>query len=172
MHGWTWSNDAWSKEISGKLYKLSFTLLVNKENDEHMSSAEAIKENLLDIGINVTLKQLSWNDYKNAITDGTFELALASFDIKNELTIIDILSENGKMNYSKYSSEKMKEAINKVKKIYNRENMEELENVYKSDTPYIGLYFRNNTILTNKSVKGSIEPTYFNPYEEIFTWCK
>ena len=48
----------------------------------------------------------------------------------------------------------------------------DIEKTYKSETPYIGLFFKNNMILTNKSVKGSIEPNWFNPYENITTWCK
>lgn len=170
--GWTWSTNGWSKNISGTACSLKFTLLVNKENDEHVAAAEAAKESLADLGVTITLKEVDWTNYKKAISEGTFDLAMASFDIKNELTILDILDTNSDMNYSRYSSEKMNEAIENVRNNYTSSNMEELENVYKSDTPYIGLYFRNNTILTNKSVKGSIEPTWFNPYEEIFTWCK
>ena len=32
--------------------------------------------------------------------------------------------------------------------------------------------FRNNTLLTNKSVKGNIEPAWHNFYENISSWCK
>lgn len=169
--GWTWNN-SWSKEISGSLCSLKFTLLVNNDNDEHVATAEAIKENLADLGVAITIKQQEWSVYQKSIKDGNFDLALASFDMKNELTIIDILDESSGINYSKYSSEKMNEAISNIRNNFSTSNMENILNVYKADTPYIGLYFRNNTILTNKSVKGSIEPTWFNPYEGIYTWCK
>ena len=169
--GWAW-NGSWSKSISGTSCELKFNLLVNKENDEHVAAAEAIKSNLADLGVPITIKEVGWDDYQKAIGKGKFDFAISSFDIKNELTILEILEENGSMNYSKYASEKMNVAIEKVRKWYTAESMQELQNIYKSDTPYIGLYFRNNTLLTNKSVKGSIEPTWFNPYEGVITWCK
>ena len=55
---------------------------------------------------------------------------------------------------------------------YAESNMQNLERIYKDETPYIGLCFRNNTLLTNKSVKVSIEPKWNNPYANIITWCK
>ena len=169
---WKFNDGVWSKNISNSLYTLKFTLLVNEENDEHVAVAEAIKENLEDLGIGITIKKVSWSNYKKAISDGSFELAISSFDIKNELTILELLEENGNNNYSKYSSDNMNEAIKNIRNNYNSENMKNLENVYKADTPYIGLYFRNNTLLTNKSVKGNIEPAWHNFYENISSWCK
>lgn len=170
--GWSFEDGMWKKQMDKKSYKLKFTLLVNSENDEHVKAAEIIKENLGEMGIGITLKNVKWSEYKKMIKAGEFELALASIDIKNELTILNILEENGELNYAKYLSEEMNQAIENVKSNYNTNTMNELQKVYKNETPYIGLLFRCNTLLTNKSVRGSIEPIWNNPFENISTWCK
>lgn len=170
--GWTFENGVWHKNISGKTVNLKFSLLVNEENNEQVAAAEIIKLGLEDLGISVSIKNVSWSKYKTALNEGNFDLALASFDIKNELSILDILEEESSKNYSKFTSNEMSKLIKDVQNNYNEENMKALQDLYKVETPYIGLYYRNNTILTNKSVRGTIEPTWYNPYENIITWCK
>lgn len=170
--GWKLENGTWGKSISKTNCKLNFTLILNKNNKEHVLAAESIKEYLQDIGIKVTIKSLTWNDYKSALENGNFDLAMASFDIKNETSLIEMLDENSSSNYTGYTSKDMSELITLLRRANNSDDMKKLINLYRSETPYIGLYFRDNTLLTNKSVKGSIEPIWCNPYNGILTWCK
>lgn len=165
--GWVYDGN-WKKNN----VTLKFNLLVNENNSEHVKSAEIVKENLNEIGISVNIQKVSWNNLKSTINEGNFELAMVSIDVKNELTLLDLVTDGGSYNYSKYMSKACNEAISNIKNNCNSDTIKELEKIYKSDTPYIGLYFRNNNILTNKSVKGSIEPTWWNPYENITSWCK
>lgn len=151
---------------------LKFNLLVNEANSEHIQSAEIVKENLKELGIDVNIQKVSWSNLKSSIAEGNFELAMVSIDVKNELTLLDLVADGGTYNYSRYSSKACNEAISNIKNSCTSDKIKELEKIYKADTPYIGLYFRNNNILTNKSVKGSIEPTWWNPYENIISWCK
>lgn len=170
--GWENAGSGWTKKISETSCKLKFNLLVNLENDEHVRAAEIIKENLEEIDIGITVKKVKWTDYEKALNGGNFDLALASFDIKNELTILDMLRDGSTFNYAKYNNKNMNEIIYSIRSNYNSITMKELERLYKEETPYIGLYFRNNTLLTNKSVKGSVEPFWNNPYFNITSWCK
>lgn len=166
--GWNNDGNAWQKD--GR--KLRLTLLVNDSNSEQLRSAEIIKENLSDINIDITIKKVSWSALQNAINSDDFDLAMISLDIKNELTLLSLLESKSLSNFANYSNEKMDNAILKVKENYNGESIQALERLYKDETPYIGLYFRDNTLLTNKSVKGNIEPIWNNPYHNILTWCK
>ncbi len=170
--GWQLNSTSWSKNIEGTNCKLKFTLAVNQDIDEHIKIAEIIKENLIDLNIEINIKELSKKDYEQALKNGNFDLILATFDIKNELNILDLLKQDSSLNYARFYNEEVEELIEKIKTNYSDEDVQNLETIYKAETPYIGLFFRNNTILTNKSVKGSIEPTWCNPYENITTWCK
>lgn len=170
--GWKSDNGVWSKSISKTSCNLNFSLIVNKDNKEHLAASEAIKECLQDLGIKINVKSLSWSEYKKALEAGNFDLAMASFDIKNETSLIDMLDESSSNNYTGFSSREMSEVINSLKRTNSDEDMKKLTDIYRAETPYIGLYFRDNTLLTNKSVKGSIEPFWANPYNGITTWCK
>ena len=43
---------------------------------------------------------------------------------------------------------------------------------YLNEMPYIGLYFKNNTMLANKSVKGEYKSTATNPFNNLINFYK
>lgn len=172
--GWEQTETFWHKEINGKDYKLNFTLMVNKDSEKKVLVAEKVKEDLAEIGINITIAKTTLENLKNSIEQDKFELILTSLDIKNETIPIETVSKDSKINYANYSSDTMQKIIEKLKidEENYKENMPAFGILYKSEAPYIGLYFKNNTILTNKSVKGNFEPTWSNYFRNIISFCK
>lgn len=165
------NGNAWKKDNN----KLSFTIIVPEDSAEKVRVAEKIKQNLSEISVGVVVKKLSFADFQKSIIEGNFELALASMDIKNEYQIQDIISTDNQFNYSRYSSNEADAVISKLKNSANEvyaENMEELKRIYLNEMPYIGLYFKNNTILTNKAVKGEYKSTAYSPYRNLINFCK
>ena len=83
--------------------------------------------------------------------------------------ISNILNNFGTYNFFKIMAicfDKLS-ALLKQKYEKNNENMYSFAQLYKNDAPYIGLYFKTSTILTNKSVKGDFEPTWSNYFRNI-----
>ena len=169
--GWTQTTSGWSKENK----KLKFTLIVPENDVEKIAVAEKIKEDLNEISINITIKKLSWDSFKKAIESDAFELALATLEIKNEYQIQDMVATENIYNYANYTNLEMDKTIENLKKYESEEYAREFEvfkQIYESQMPYIGLYFKENTILTNKSVKGEYKSTNYNPYRNIINFCK
>lgn len=169
--GWTEENNNWIKD--GNIIKL--TLMVPVEDEDKREVAKKIKDNLAEISIHITINELPQSEINKKIMNGNFELALASLDIKNEYQIQDLVKIGSKYNYARYTSMEMEAIIEKLSssdgKIYDA-NMADFRNCYKNEMPYIGLYFKKNTILTNKSVKGEYKSTSYNPYENLTNFCK
>lgn len=173
--GWIQETDGiWQKEIDSKIQKLKFELLVNKDNIKKVEVAEKIKNDLNEIGIPITIKQVQNDNLKKALLEDKFELALTSFDIKNEYFVQEQISNSSKLNYANYNSDSMQNIIDNMKINYDfyKDNIHFLAQLYKNDAPYIGLYFKTSTIITNKSVKGNFEPSWSNYYRNITSFCK
>lgn len=169
--GWQQTENTWYKNINGKNVKLKFELLVNENSEEKIKVAEVIKENLEDIGIQITIKKVNLNTLTSNIEQSKFELALSTIELQNECDIIDLLKNK---KYSKYESSELDDIINELylDNVSFEEVFKKLKNMYKSEVPYIGLYFKTDTLLTNRAVKGHITPTWYNTYHNIHTWCK
>lgn len=166
--GWVNNGKSWQKNKQ----ILKVTILVNEENYEQVKVADIIKENLNEINIEVIIKKVSYEKLKSDLIKDSFDLAFTSLDIKNELSFLDIINSNNIYNYANYSNENIDNLINEIYTNYDENVMQSLERIWKDEVPYIGLYFRDDILLTNKSVKGSIEPTWSNPYFNIVSWCK
>lgn len=172
--GWIQNENGWQKEINGVWQTLSFNLLVNSESEKKIEVAEKIKNDMAELGIKITVKKASLDSIKNSIEQDKFDLILTSFDIKNETAIQENILKDSLKNYSNYSSEKMENLLDKlsIDDVNYNDNMNAFAQLYKNDLPYIGLYFKTSTMLTNKSVKGNFEPTWSNYFRNITSFCK
>ena len=68
-------------------------------------------------------------------------------------------------------NEKITELENSEGDIY-EEKMEEFKELYINELPYIGLYFKLDSILTNNSVKGEYKSTVYEPYKNLINFYK
>ncbi len=168
---WQFKNGTWNKTINGKNYSLKLNLMVNKDDELKKSVAVKIKENLDSIGIKISIVEVNKDTFLKNIESKNFDLALGTLDIENDFDIIKLLNSH---NYSYYDKTPMQENINQLylSNISIEKSFKDMQALYKNEMPYIGLYFKTNTLLTNKAVKGMITPTYWNPYHNIWTWTK
>lgn len=169
--GWKKENNQWKK--NGKI--LSFSILVSSDDKDKLAVAEKIKSDLSELNIKVTLKKVSDLEFSNLIENNKFEMALASFEIKNEYQIQDLVEIGNKHNYANYINMDMDNIIKQLKTLEGEaydSKFDEFKNLYRSEMPYVGLYFKANTILTNKSVKGEYKSTATEPFRNIKSFCK
>lgn len=129
------------------------TLSVNKEN---IKLAEEIKEQLVEKNIEVYIQ-----DYTNSNADMILKTQTVSI----------------KPSISKYfKDEEIKEQINKVVKIENKEILkqeyEKIINQYYEEIPFISLYYNSYIMLHNSKVKGDFSGNWFNIFYNIDTWYK
>ena len=170
--GWENSSGVWQKEINGKKYTLKFELLANSDNEKKVESADLIAENLKEIGIEIKIVKVNTNEYNKRIANGKFELILATLNLDTDIDLLELIYSDSEKNYAKYTND----AINKIILEMNKDNLQnkimDLQVQYKNEAPYIGMYYKGNNLLTNKSVKGNINPTSWNVYHDITGWCK
>lgn len=168
---WKQEDGTWKKDINGKKVSLKFSLMVFKDDEEKIKVAEKIKEDLENIEIKITINKVDEKTYESNIKSKKFDLALGTIETGNEFDIIELLEDK---NYANYSGTQLTDDLKELylSNIYLNEAFINLQNDYKMEVPYIGLYYKTNALLTNKSVKGSITPTWWNPYHNIYSWSK
>ena len=169
--GWNFNGEFWEKNGT----KLKFTLQVCNEDLEKISVAEKIKTDLSEIGISVVVKEITWEELKNSLEKNKFEIILASLNLKNEYQMQDITTIGSELNYANYLNVELDKIIAELENT-DGENydskFEEFKELYINELPYIGLYFKMDTILTNKSVKGEYKSTIHEPYRNIINFYK
>lgn len=172
-----WENrdaDPWLEDEFGE--ELRFTLIVNKDNDKRVEVANRIASELEEIGVKVTIDLLSWEGYEKRIFSNQFDLALGGWLLSNPWDLRFAFHSNylGSTNFIGYSNPEMDNLLDEglVVKEYQvrKETYKQLQHVFVQDLPYFSLYFINNSLIVNNSVKGKITPTPLEIYSDIREW--
>ncbi len=168
--GWTIKKDIWVKNYK----ELRLRLLVDKNNDLRLKTAEKIKEQLKNIGIEIDVIKVNSNQINNYIKNKNYDIILTGNIISNNPNISTYFGDN---NSSNYKNEEINNILNEIKNIDNQEDIlkqkyTRIEEIYKEDIPFISLYFNNIFILSNKNLKGDLSGNWYNIFYNIDRWYK
>jgi len=78
--------------IDGVYTDFSINFIVNEENENKVEAAQTITDVLKNIGINITLTVLPWDDYIAAIDQGEYDMYYAEVRLSADFDLTDILS--------------------------------------------------------------------------------
>lgn len=167
---------------------ITLNLLTNSYNPIRQKTANMIKEDLKNIGINVNIFpennkkdditkeniEEQWVEVNEILATGEYDIALLGWQLSviPDLSFIFHSSQIPyNTNFIKYQNENMDELLERAFLTGNREEKikaySELQSFIVKDLPYISLFFKNKALLVDTKIKGELEPTFFNPYKGI-----
>ena len=79
--------------------ELTIKFIVNEESDARVNAAQHIAYALRNIGINITLEVLPWNEYIAALEDGSFDMYYGEVKLQNDFDLSELLLPGGALNY-------------------------------------------------------------------------
>ena len=171
--GWTYNTKNWSKKIDGENKIIELEILVDEDNQKRVKVAELIEEQIKKLGINIEIKKVSENEYKNNIERKEYSIAIIN-NTYGYSPSLDLYFE--KNNISNYDG---KNIINKMNQI-EQENIEDKKRIllneiideYNTEVPYISLYYDTYTIVYSNNLIGEIEPNSYNVFYNIENWYR
>lgn len=163
-----------AKEIilkKGGNSNLKFNLLVSENNEKLVLAAEQIKEQLLEIGIEIKIIKIREQDLQYYINLGQYDLILLEETIELNSGLNNYL---GYDNISNYYNEDMNQLLKDINNIKDEKLLQEKYNtileIYSKDLPFISLYFSSNIILYNSKLKGNFEHNWYNLFYNVEGW--
>lgn len=174
--------------VNGNNETLNIKILTNRSNVLRERTAELIVENLKAVGINASLDELKefegqtdeqrdreeWEYINQRIGEGTYEVILTGWNFSPIQEFTPLFHSNGiasKNNFLKFSSPTMDEILEKnYTSITVEERIEdnrELESYIVENLPYVSLFYRNNGLLLDKSIKGDLTPKFAYLYSGL-----
>lgn len=168
--GWTLKNNVMKK----KYKNLTLRLLVNKENESRVKTAENIKEQLEKIGILINIISVNNNQFKNYVKNKNYDIILTGNYLSNNPNLNTYFGDS---NLSNFDNEEMKKILDEIKNIDNQEDVLKktymrIEEIYQENIPFIGLYTNSIFVLSNKNLKGDLSGNWYNIYYNIDSWYK
>ena len=165
--GWSYTNNRWRK--NGGI--LAVTISVNASNVQRCEVAKIIKSQLENIGIQVSVREVSDSQYNLYLCNKNYQILLTG--IYNGYSP-DLTYFYGDGNISNYNNEDVKVLIKDINNINNQKDLEEkyktLIEITKDDCAYVSLYRNKNFLLINQNVAGNYTPTSYGVLMNFESW--
>jgi peptide/nickel transport system substrate-binding protein len=146
--------------------------LVNSENTAKASAAQLIAYQLEAAGLNVTLQQLPFEDYQQALNQGAFDLYLGETVFTADFDLAPLLSSTGTLNYGGWRLEEADSCLwNLYGAVEDKGNRaEELFALLNVQTPIVPIIFKNGSVLTQWGRLSGLTPVRGDVFYGLENW--
>lgn len=153
------------QEIKQILNNIELSIIVSSDNGERVKVAHTISQNLSSIGVKSSVKELNNEDLKKALDSKDYDLAVVGYSLSSVPDARGILEACGikDKKLSTYIESLGKSTSeSETKKIYNQ-----IQKYVVEKASFISLGILDDFIVSNKRLKGTINPNEFDIYKGI-----
>ena len=171
--GWTLRKGIWQTTVNYRTQKLSLNLLVKASDSTRVNIANVIQAQLAQAGIEVKLMAVSDNSFDAKFNAKDYDMVLVATDVSISPDLSTYFGDDNLANFDNSEvSEILKTVNNSTDENVLKDKYKRLKEIYKTEVPYISLYFSKNVALYNTSLAGEVSPNWFNPFYNIENWYK
>lgn len=172
-NGWIYRYGRWQKSENYSTKTLRISLAVDSSNKQRVQVAKMIERQLEDIGIRVSLYQISNKNYKNYLKNKNYDMILTG--IYNGYSP-DLSYFFGDSNIGNYENEEMQSILNEVSNITVEEELKtkykRIVEIYEEEVPYICLYRNKASVIYNMKLIGEFSPNNYTAYYHLDKWYR
>ncbi len=150
---------------------LSLTLVVNRDSLTKQTIAGYLAQELRSLGIGITVRELSWDDYTAALEAGEFDLYLGEVKLTGDFDFTSLVA--GELNYGGYQNEEVFSLLSAWKTsagLTRSYNGEKLFSAMAEDLPFATLCFKKESLLVRWGMVGNLSPSVHSPFSGVENW--
>ncbi len=146
-------------------------IAVNKNNATRLAAARLIEKDLDNIGFKTELDELTWDEYKAAVSAGKHDIIVTGYSINEQYDLRDFY--NGKNDW-KYYNEELFNMASELERLHTAEEYTELFGQLKEallkELPYYSLCYKKAGLIGIQGFKAGNLPVFNDHYRNIETW--
>lgn len=146
---------------------LSLTLLVNADNVFKEAVARSVAADLEQLGIQVEVRALAWEEYTKALDKGDFDLYLAECRMTGDLDPSPYLTWGSGVYYGGFSSGELTQALADARRTG---EWAQFYKLWAQEAPLAVLCFKNAQMLTQWGQVAGADPTQGNLFYQFENW--
>lgn len=153
--------------------EISIDFIVNSDSAGKVAAARKITEALCGIGLDVTLRELSWEDYVSALAQGDFDMYYAEVRLTADFDLTRLLSSSGALNYGDVSDAALDTYIAEYLAATDEERTQRVEVMYQyimDTSPIAVICFEKQELVMHRGVISGTTPTQYNVFNSFTDW--
>ena len=171
--GWTYKYGRWQKTENYVTQTIRINIVVDSSNKQRVKVAKLVEEQLEDIGIHVSLYEVSNKNYKDYLNKKNYDMIITG--IYNGYSP-DLSYFLGEGNIANYENEEIKNILGDLQNITDEETIKQkyqrIIEIYEDEIPYICLYRNKGKVIYNIKLTGEFNPTNYTSYYHFEKWYR
>jgi len=171
--GWEYKYGRWQKYEDYATITINLNLIVDSSNKIRVEVANLIEKQLEDIGINVSVYQVSNSSYKNYLENKNYDMIITGIYNGYSPDLSYFLGED---NISNYNNKEVLQLLGDVENIVDekilKEKYNKIQHIYEEDVPQICLYRNINKVIYSMKMIGNFEPNSYTAYYNFNSWYR
>jgi peptide/nickel transport system substrate-binding protein len=159
-------------DTDNSVTEFSLRFIVNKENPAKLETAHKIYSALLDAGFDVSLLELEWSAFLDALRKGNYDLYYGEVMLSADFDLTCLFSYGGSANYGVYDPE-LQARISDFNSTFSADKGNKAEYLYSyiaETMPIISLMFEKDTVYTHRGIVSGMSPVVHNIYNDLSSW--
>ena len=152
----------------------SFKILVNNENPARIESAKILSDAFNAYGMNTSVDIVSFEEYKNRLATGDFDMYMGCVELKPNLDLSQLLGSQGSVNFTGFKDSRMDQYISTVNASMDfqsyKKALNELNKYISYTMPITGIGFKKKVLVCSDNISGDITPLFNNYYYKMQNW--
>ncbi len=147
---------------------LEVRMIVNEENENRVNCANLIHDSLEDLGFDVRLSILPFEDYSEALYKGEFDLYLGEVKLSANMDLSCFFKEGGSAGYGIDSSSTV--ALSYSDFSQGKIDITTFTKVFSDSLPFIPICYRDGVAYYSREITFEGEITEYEPFMNIYSW--
>jgi len=170
-----YDDDGWLEyQLPGGYAKVDLDFVVCSDNTDKVKAAQKIAADLESIGIGVTVRQLSWDEYTFSIVNGLYDMFYGEIKLTADFNLTDMLTTKGlknfygidDANYYEYIHSYLSAETDDVR----QQACDTMCQYIAEHNPIVPICFEKQQVLTHRDVVSGIEATQYNVFYNLQNW--
>ena len=159
--------------VTGINIEINLNFIVCSDSTPKVEAARMIAEGLREIGVDVTLRELNWNDYNKALKDGDFDIYYGEIMLTPDWNLINMFKEEGSLNYCNVKDTTYAEYIYQYLGASDDLRQQCFDSMcrYISETAaIIPICFEKQQVITHRGVVSGIDANQYSIFNGFANW--
>jgi len=147
--------------------KINYTLIVYSGNNFKISVAKELQENLKNIGINLIVTELSWENYQLALSSGNYDFYIGEIKLPMNMNLSALFGDNRAV-YGISSSDTTATAYSEY--LSGNISLEAFTSSFIQNMPFAPICFRIGSLVYSNNITPAADSDMSNAYKNIYEW--
>jgi peptide/nickel transport system substrate-binding protein len=154
---------------------IPFTLdfIVNSDNPYKVSAAQSITDTLKTVGFDVNLKALPWEEYTEALDEGSFDMYYADVLLPADFDLTALLTPGGSLDFGNMGSDEYALRIAEFLASVGEQEIttaSQLCSYIAQNAPIIPVLYKQHAVHSNRNVITGMKPTQADIFYGLTGW--